>query len=403
MRMTPRAYLLIAPALMLLLIWDVRPAVAGVNEWTTTGPTSPAILSLAIDPMTPTTVYAGAELGFLFRSTDAGKSWTSLVTPFISGVNAIVVNPQTPSTLYAGTQGGAFTSTDSGATWNDSTLLNITISALITDGMPAATLYAGTGVNGGATGVFRSTDDGATWDHISTDLPDSDVNVLFLDSSASHALYAGTDDGAFRSTDGGVSWADINTDLDGGVNAFALDAHSPATLYAGTDAGVFASVDGGDMWISLNLSESVSSLAADPGRSGVLYAGTFGDGVFTTTNGGMSWSTLDNGLTNTLVSVLALDAGPPTTLYAGTIYPGLIGDGVFVRQETLCVGDCDGSGAVSVDEIVMMVDIALGYAGVATCGAADPAGTGEVTVVQILQAVDNALNGCNATAAAPSA
>jgi hypothetical protein len=59
-----------------------------------------------------------------------------------------------------------------------------------------------------------------------------------------------------------------------------------------------------------------------------------------------------------------------------------------------CVGDCSGDNSVTVDEIVTMVNIALGTANVATCLAGDPSGDSQVTVDEILQAVNNALNGC---------
>lgn len=59
-----------------------------------------------------------------------------------------------------------------------------------------------------------------------------------------------------------------------------------------------------------------------------------------------------------------------------------------------CVGDCDGSESVTVDEIVTMVNIALGQGNIEVCVAGDPSGDGTVTVDEILQAVNNALNGC---------
>lgn len=59
-----------------------------------------------------------------------------------------------------------------------------------------------------------------------------------------------------------------------------------------------------------------------------------------------------------------------------------------------CTGDCDGSGTVTVDEIVRMVNIALGQQPVSNCPAADSDGSGTVTVDEIVRAVTNALNGC---------
>jgi hypothetical protein len=59
-----------------------------------------------------------------------------------------------------------------------------------------------------------------------------------------------------------------------------------------------------------------------------------------------------------------------------------------------CVGDCDGSGAVTVDEILAMVNIALGATGVAACPAADADQNGTVVIDEVLTAVNHALSGC---------
>ncbi len=59
-----------------------------------------------------------------------------------------------------------------------------------------------------------------------------------------------------------------------------------------------------------------------------------------------------------------------------------------------CVGDCDGSGQVTVDEILTMVNIALGNTPAMDCLAGDANFDGQITVDEILAAVNNALNGC---------
>ncbi len=59
-----------------------------------------------------------------------------------------------------------------------------------------------------------------------------------------------------------------------------------------------------------------------------------------------------------------------------------------------CVGDCSGDGQVTVDELVAMINIALGESAVASCVAGDANGDGEITVDEILTAVSNTLNGC---------
>jgi Carboxypeptidase regulatory-like domain len=74
-------------------------------------------------------------------------------------------------------------------------------------------------------------------------------------------------------------------------------------------------------------------------------------------------------------------------------------DGQALRQDFtaqhLCVGDCNGNGQVTVDEILTMVNIALGNTPVTTCEAGDANHDGQITVDEILTAVNHALNGCS--------
>jgi hypothetical protein len=64
---------------------------------------------------------------------------------------------------------------------------------------------------------------------------------------------------------------------------------------------------------------------------------------------------------------------------------------------TPCVGDCDGKGQVTVDEILTMVNIALGNTPISACEAGDANHDGQITVDEILTAVNNALDGCPST------
>ncbi len=59
-----------------------------------------------------------------------------------------------------------------------------------------------------------------------------------------------------------------------------------------------------------------------------------------------------------------------------------------------CTGDCGNDGEVTVNEIIMMVNVALGSQEVSSCGAGDADGNGEITVDEIIAAVNRALNGC---------
>jgi uncharacterized repeat protein (TIGR02543 family) len=111
------------------------------------------VYSLATDPLTPSTLYAGTN-GYVCRSTDSGATWKamSIGHDYIS-VHCLAIDPITPSTVYAGTNVDVFRSTDSGVTWTV-VKLGITsrnVTSLAIDPKTPATLYASFTHNG----VFR--------------------------------------------------------------------------------------------------------------------------------------------------------------------------------------------------------------------------------------------------------
>src|SRR5258708_8026063 len=77
------------------------------------------VSALAIDPLTPTTLYAGTYGHDVFTSTDGGGSWSASATGLPDQVTALAIDPLTPSTLYAGTEeSGGFRSADWACTWD---------------------------------------------------------------------------------------------------------------------------------------------------------------------------------------------------------------------------------------------------------------------------------------------
>ncbi len=79
-------------------------------------------------------------------------------------------------------------------------------------------------------------------------------------------------------------------------------------------------------------------------------------------------------------------------MYQGAAYVFALSASIPVT----CVGDCNGDALVTVDEILVMVNIAIGAEPVQSCVAGDANGDGFITVDEILAAVNNALNGCGA-------
>ena len=72
------------------------------------------------------------------------------------------------------------------------------------------------------------------------------------------------------------------------------------------------------------------------------------------------------------------------------------------RSNAACVGDCDGSGDVTVNEIISMVNIALGSAPLSSCPVGDADGSGDITINEIIAAVNNALGVCPPAQASPT-
>jgi len=373
-------------ALAAVCFGPVPAALAGNGVWTTNGPYGVGVQALAV--VAPDTLYAGTVFGGVFKSTDGGDSWSAINTGLSStNIFTLQVDPAKPTTLYAGSVlDGVFKSTDGGDTWDAAGKTPIGY-ALAIDPTDADTLYVGT-VNG----VFKTVDGGGTWN--SSGLADVNVSLVVIDPTVPGTLYAGTVfDGVFRSTDAGATWS--ATGLHPGAFALALDPGAPGTLYAGTAAGVFKSSDHGDTWTATgpNHSAVVYALASDRDRPGTVYAGVMyadgsgAGGVFVTMNGGASWTLLDNGLSNTAVGALVVDATVVGRLYAAT------GGGVFeIERAASPMPECARVGAVTVNDVVIMVDIALGNAPPGAC--ANGVGrAGDIDVASIIRAVERALRG----------
>ena len=153
------------------------PGLAGSDAWVSHGPDGGYVTALAIDPLIPTTLYAGMHDGGVFKSTDCGLHWNAARSGLTSlKINALVVtygrsvDPTAPASLYAMTQdSGVFKSTDSGSNWSaaNNGLDNSTVFVLAIDPQQAGSLIAGTALGG----VFASNTFGASWTGHSNGLP----------------------------------------------------------------------------------------------------------------------------------------------------------------------------------------------------------------------------------------
>ncbi len=325
---------------------------SGAN-WFQTGPRVDALSGIyveavEIDPATPTTVYAGTFGGGVFVSTDAGATWAARNTGIpTSGLDAVsrfvlslALDPSAPATLYAGTDlDGIFKTTDGGTTWAAANTGlpagHFSIHDLEVDPTASNIVYAATGR------LFKSTDGGGSWTLAITGFPtNTTVLDVEIDPVVPTVLYALTENkGLFKSADSGANWFDANTGLtDAFIRSLAVDPSNNTTVYAGTDgSGLFKSADGGLNWLPVSegldslfvLSIAVDTMSSPVGTdSQTLYVGTENGGVFRSTDAANAWAAFNTGLTNFDVLDIEIDPTDSRIRYAGTF-----GGGVYDFKE----------------------------------------------------------------------
>jgi photosystem II stability/assembly factor-like uncharacterized protein len=254
----------------------LRRSTDGGRTWAAFGPATGAILTtLVVDPTETTTLYAGGnEYGCdepcLFKSRDAGRSWSALALPLpYQDVGAIAIDPLHPETVYVAAWHGTFRSEDGGTTWVAIEPASSSIYSIAIDPGDPGIVYAG-----GVGGIFRSDDGGASWSQVLVVLDGAgSVRSFAIDRRVSPAtVYAAGARGVFRTFDRGTHWEALSTGIVDEVTSLAISSASPPVLYAGTRGGVYALTlerapgTGGEQhsWI-------VPSSAHSPGRDGAFY------------------------------------------------------------------------------------------------------------------------------------
>ncbi len=282
------------------------------------------VTALAADTSTtPTTLWAGSPDNGIFKSVDGGNNWSTVNKGLTHwSIRALAVdNDEIQPIVYAATMGGVYRSDDGGDNWapSQSGMGGISVYSLLLDTsvFPRA-LYAGT-----ADGVFRSVDSGRNWVKLNAGMEGVDIVDLKKDFHSNILYAASTAGNLYKSTDYAASWTAINPDNSPGlgdatiysiaIDDFAVDpnAPTPAPIYVGTTRGIYKGTDNAGTleWSAANSDidtftiYSMTIAAAD-----LIYAGTKGNAIYQSEDGGASWTKLDPGLSDAVTNIQDLTA-----------------------------------------------------------------------------------------------
>ncbi|HET7105743.1 MAG TPA: hypothetical protein VFI38_02970 [Candidatus Acidoferrum sp.] len=288
-------------------------------KWRSIGPyRGGRVLAVTGVPGDSNTFYFGGVAGGVWRTTNAGLSWTPLFDKqAAASIGAIAVADSNHNVIYVGTGesclrgnisygNGMYKSTDGGKTWSNIGLTDTQHIAgvIVHPRNPDIVFVAALGHAYGPNderGVFRTTNGGKTWEKvlfkdnrtgaIDISMDPHNPNVLFA------ALYqvqrtpwsldsGGPGSGLYQSTDGGATWKHLEgkglpTSLLGriGISVSGADSNRVYSLIEAKDgSGLYRSDDGGENWTKINEDQRLTQRAwyfthifADPKSVDTVY------------------------------------------------------------------------------------------------------------------------------------
>ena len=320
--------------------------------------------AIAVAPSDPNIIYVGSGEGLyrpdlsvgngIYKSADAGKTWTHLGLRDGQQIPALVVDPRDPNKFFAAVLGhpygpnqerGIFRSTDGGSNWQKVLYKdeNTGGSDIEMDPLNPDVLYAAlweiregpwednNQFQGSGGGLFKSTDGGSTWRALKNGLPSNlvQINVAIAPSQPSRlfATLATTEHGAYgssaglgiyRSDDAGETWQVATTDprpamrIGGGdLPIPKVDPKNPDVVYS-VSIVVVRSTDGGKTWTSVRGApggDDYQNLWINPNDPNVVLV-VSDQGAIVTVNGGETWSSWYNQPTAQLYHVATTNAFP---------------------------------------------------------------------------------------------
>jgi len=294
-----------------------------------------SIGAIAVADSDPNVVYAGSGEACIrgnisygdgvYKSTDAGKTWTNVGLKDTRHIGAIIIHPTNPDIVYVAalghaygpnTERGIFRTRDGGKTWEKVLYLDdrtggievvfdphnphVLLAAMWEGWRTPWTLNSG----GAKDGLYRSSDDGTTWKRVEGHgMPEGtlgriSVAVSGADSNVVYALIEAKKGGLYRSEDGGATWSFITDDHRFTQRAWYFthlwaDPKNVEGVYI-ANTGLYESTDGGKSFERINAPHGDHhALWIDPNNPNRMINGNDG-GATISVDGGKDWTTQDN-------------------------------------------------------------------------------------------------------------
>ena len=320
------------------------------------GQSTQSIGAIAVAASEPDVVYVASGEGLqrpdlsvgngIYRSNDAGKTWTHLGLRDGQQIPALAVDPRDAKHLFAAVLGhpygpnaerGLFRSNDGGATWEKALYVdeNTGASDVVLDPANPDVVYAslwearqgpwefGNAYDGPHGGLFKSTDGGKTWRKLTRGLPAEVVQIYIAIAPGNpNRLYASAASSRevriFRSDDAGETWAPATTDprpamrIGGGdLPVPKVDPRNPDVVYS-TSTVTWRSQDGARSWSALRGApggDDYQNIWINPLHPEIILL-VSDQGAIVTVNGGRTWSSWYNQPTAQLYHVAATNTFP---------------------------------------------------------------------------------------------
>ncbi|MGE0812320.1 MAG: glycosyl hydrolase [Vicinamibacterales bacterium] len=343
--------------------------------------------AIAVAPSDPNVIYVGmgehpvrgvmtSHGDGVYKSTDAGRTWTHMGLDRTRQISRIRVHPTDPDTVWVAAQGapygptkdrGVYKSIDGGTTWTQQLFVNETTgpSDLAIDPTNPRILYAAmwdhlrqpweVRSGGPGSGIHKTTDGGATWQKVMEGLP-TPVGKIGIDVSANpDRLYAVVEadpkGGVYRSDDAGKHWTLMSDSWSLHARAWyylkiVADPKNPDVVWV-LNAPVSRSIDGGKTWTSVRTPHGDNhSLWINPDDPDTLIESNDG-GANVSFNGGRTWSTQSNQPTAQFYRVNA-DNLFPYNLYGGqqdntSVKIASASPGGITERDWYDVGGCESA------------------------------------------------------------